>query len=439
MTSSATQFGFLHAEIAKDAARVEATVNSDPRTACFYARRTLEQIVGWMYDNDSDLQRPWETQLASLLAAPSFLKHVPAGIVAKARLIKDLGNNAVHGRSPVRHGDALVAAKELFHVAYWFARTYTANFQFEGVKFDAAKLPAASSSSVLPAAAAAAAVKQAQQTAEQLQKLEADLREKDEQLAAERQAKLEASAALEAQLAALKQEIAEAKKQAGLIPDNHDYSEAQTRDFFIDLMLREAGWGVKRWTAGQDIEVEVDGMPNTQGKGYVDYVLWGDDGLPLAVVEAKRTKKDAAIGQQQAKLYADCLTAKHGRRPVIYYSNGYETWIWDDLMYPPRPMQGFHTKDELSLLIERRKTRIDPGTADINAAIAGRYYQVEALREIGKHLQSNHRKGLLVMATGSGKSRTPQARSQTSPLLITTRTSPSRWTCSTRAWMCPRS
>jgi type I restriction enzyme R subunit len=114
MTALNSQFGFLHAEISKDAARVEAAVNSDPRTACFYARRTLEQIVGWMYDNDADLQRPWETQLASLLTAPSFLKHVPAEIVAKARLIKDQGNNAVHGRSPVRHGDAWCRCSKAF-------------------------------------------------------------------------------------------------------------------------------------------------------------------------------------------------------------------------------------------------------------------------------------------------------------------------------------
>ncbi len=98
-------------------------------------------------------------------------------------------------------------------------------------------------------------------------------------------------------------------------------------------------------------------MPNEKGIGFVDYVLWGgDDGKPLALVEAKRTTRDPRVGQQQAKLYADCLENQFGQRPVIFYSNGYETWVWDDSMYPPRQVQGFYKKSELELLIQRRKS-----------------------------------------------------------------------------------
>ncbi len=98
-------------------------------------------------------------------------------------------------------------------------------------------------------------------------------------------------------------------------------------------------------------------MPNQQNTGYVDYVLWGDDGKPLGLIEAKRTTKSPLAGKQQAKLYADCVEEEYGRRPVIFYSNGYQTWIWDDQMYPPREVQGFYTKDELELLIQRRTSR----------------------------------------------------------------------------------
>ena len=98
-------------------------------------------------------------------------------------------------------------------------------------------------------------------------------------------------------------------------------------------------------------------MPNRQGKGFVDYVLWGDDGKPLALVEAKRTKQSVQVGQQQAKLYADCLEQQFGRRPVIFYSNGYEHWLWDDASYPPRAVQGFFKKAELELMIQRRASR----------------------------------------------------------------------------------
>ena len=148
-------------------------------------------------------------------------------------------------------------------------------------------------------------------------------------------------------------------------------------------------------------------MPNRDGTGFVDYVLWGEDGKPLAVVEAKRTKRDARVGQQQAKLYADCLEQAYGQRPVIFYSNGYEHWIWDDAFYPPRAVQGFYTRDELGLLIQRRTTRASLADTEIDSSIVERYYQTRAIRRIGETFERDHaRKALVVMATGAGKTRT---------------------------------
>src|SRR5207248_5554354 len=182
------------------------------------------------------------------------------------------------------------------------------------------------------------------------------------------------------------------------------YSEAETRDYFIDLLLKEAGWALAKT---RDREFEVAGMPNTQEKGFVDYVLWGDDGLPLALVEAKRTKRDPRVGQQQAKLYADCLEKQFGRRPIIFYSNGYDHWMWDDVNYPPRPVQGFYKNAELELSIQRRKTRKPLADAKINQAIVERYYQTRAIRRIGEAFEKDRdRKALVVMATGAGKTRT---------------------------------
>ena len=214
------------------------------------------------------------------------------------------------------------------------------------------------------------------QTVEQLQKLELGLRERDEKLST----LLADKAALDAELTRLRAEVAEAKKQATAQPDTHDYSEAETRDAFIDVLLKEAGWTLAQ---ARDREFEVAGMPKNQGKGFVDYVLWGDDGKPLAMVEAKRTKRDARVGQQQAKLYADCLQARFGQRPVIFYSNGYEHWILDDERYPPRQVQGFYKKAELELLIQRRSTRKLLAAAEINPNIVGRYYQTRSIRRIG--------------------------------------------------------
>ena len=214
----------------------------------------------------------------------------------------------------------------------------------------------------------------------------------------------EGRAALEAEIKALQAEIAAAKAANQAVADTHDYREAETRDLFIDLLLREAGFDPK---APDTIEVEVKGMPNAPGVGYVDYVLRGDDGKPLALVEAKRTRKDPRVGQQQAKLYADCLEAQYGQRPIIFYSNGYDHWIWDDTRHPPRPIQGFLKKDELALMIQRRETRKALAPEDIDRDIVERFYQERAIRRVAEAFERDkQRKALLVMATGAGKTRT---------------------------------
>lgn len=186
-------------------------------------------------------------------------------------------------------------------------------------------------------------------------------------------------------------------------------SEAETRKYFIDIMLEEAGWDVldKKGAIAPSkacIETEVLGMPNANEKGYVDYVLFGKNGKPLAVIEVKRTTKDPKVGRQQAILYADCLEKQYGVKPVIYYSNGYKTFIIDGLGYPDRELLGFHTESELELLIQRRgRNKIT--NLSINEQITDREYQKRGIKAICEHFNSFHRKGLLVMATGTGKTR----------------------------------
>jgi len=194
-----------------------------------------------------------------------------------------------------------------------------------------------------------------------------------------------------------------------------DISEAETRRRFIDLMLREAGWDVLD-TEGDVvgskacIEVEVAGMPNNASKGYADYVLFGADGKPLAVVEAKRTSKDATAGKHQAELYADGLEKRYHIHPVIYYTNGYEIYCIDGLGYPPRRLYAFHTEKDLELIMSRR-TLSNNGRPDITDfsvkdEISDRYYQKRAIKNMCEWFNARHRRGLLVMATGTGKTRT---------------------------------
>jgi type I restriction enzyme R subunit len=387
-----SNFVFLQSEwstLYAAASKAEGMANTDARTSCFYARRTLELAVDWLYKHDKSLRLPYQDHLSALIHEPTFRATVGDAVFTKAKLIKDLGNLAVHSTRNILPADAVTATRELFHVCYWLARTYG---QRARPAPDLRFAPA-----LLPSAAAAAPTRP--QSIDQLQKLEAQLRERDEKLTT----LLTDKAALDDELKKLREEVAAAKKANTAQPDTHDYSEAETRDYFIDLLLKEAGWNLTK----KNFEFEVAGMPNNLGKGFVDYVLWGDDGKPLALVEAKRTRKDANVGQQQAKLYADCLQTQFGQRPIIFYSNGYEHWLWDDANYPPRSVQGFFKKDELELLIQRRTSRKKLGEAVINADIIERYYQSRAVRRIGVTFEvDNQRKALLVMATGSGKTRT---------------------------------
>ncbi len=367
LMNPASQFAFLAAEwpdLHEAARKAEALAHPDPRASCFYARRALELAVHWLYKHDPALKLPYQEHLSALIHEPTFKTATGPTVFAKARVLKELGNLAVHSHKPVRQFDSIAATQELFHFCFWLARTYARRAKpADGLAFDAEMLP---KTTFLPP-----------QTQDQLQQLEARLRDRDERLAS----LLTDKTALDEALQRLRAEVAAAKKTNAAHPDDHDYSEADTRDYFIDLLLKEAGWALDR---PRDREFEVDGMPNNKGEGYVDYVLWGDDGLPLALIEAKRTKRDPRVGQQQAELYADCLEKQFGQRPIIFYSNGYDHWMWDDAHYPPRPVQGFYKKAELELLIQRRKTRKPLAEARSIEDIVERYYQTRAIRRIGE-------------------------------------------------------
>jgi type I restriction enzyme R subunit len=388
-----SNFAFLRAEwpgLFAEAARAERNGVADPRACCFYARRCLELTVSWLYDADATLVRPYRDDLSARLWEPTLRALVGNDIQTKMDLIRRQGNTAVHKTKPVTSSDSLPVLGQLFHVLYWLARHYSrdsANLPTADLSFDGALVPRPVPTSV-----------RLQRQAE-LQEQERRLAEQDEELARHR----EQNAALEAELVALRTQVAAAKAANEVRPDDHDYDEATTRDLFIDVLLKEAGWTLDH---PQDREFEVAGMPNTKGTGFVDYVLWGDDGKPFGLVEAKRTRRDPVVGQRQAELYADCLEARFGQRPVIFYTNGYEHWV-DDTSYPPRRVSGFYTKDELALLIARRTSRRALADIVINPVIVERPYQYRAIKRITETFEAaRQRQALVVMATGAGKTRT---------------------------------
>jgi type I restriction enzyme R subunit len=385
-----SNFSFLAAEfpaVHEAATEAERQAGVSPTAAAFFAGKAIEVAVKWAFRTDPGLKLPYQDNIAALLHEPSFRRAAGEAVFAKAKYINSLRNRAVHEEKKTSPGDAVGAVKELFHVCFWFARTYACKAKpADGLTFDASML--SRRDDVLKKAFVQIKAQQAELDAKngELTKLLVDKQH------------------LDGELKTLRTEVAAARRAAEARPDQHDYNEAETRDRYIDLLLREAGWALDK---PEDIEFRVEGMPNNEGVGFVDYVLWGADGKPLGLVEAKRTRKDARQGQQQAKLYADCLEARYGQRPVIFYSNGYEHWIWDDTRYPPRQTGGFYKRDELELLIQRRTGRKALGSELINRAIVERPYQQRAIRNVARSFETDgERKALLVMATGSGKTRT---------------------------------
>ncbi|MGW6868147.1 DEAD/DEAH box helicase family protein [Streptomyces sp. NPDC054901] len=390
-----------------EARRAERLAHADPRTSCFYARRVLELAVHWMYEKDSALRPPYQNDLSAMLHEPSMRNLVGPTLSAKMDLIRRQGNHAVHRPAPVQARDAVRTVAELFHVFYWFARTYApdpATAPAPGAQFDTQRIPRPVPAEV-----------KLRRQAELKKQAEGDQARWEAQAKelAEGRAK---GTQLASEVAELRARITELRKVNEARPDTHDYDEAATRDLFIDLLLKEAGWDL---TEERDREFPVDGEPgmiSKSGKGYVDYVLWGDDDRPLAVIEAKRTRVDARAGRQQAELYADALEAAYNQRPVIFYTNGYETYLWDQRSkdkikgYPPRRVQGFRTKDELHWMIRQRAGRLALKSSNVNQGIAGRPYQLQAIQRVSESFEKEkRRRALLVMATGTGKTRTTVA------------------------------
>ncbi|MDA9747087.1 DEAD/DEAH box helicase family protein, partial [Prochlorococcus sp. AH-736-M13] len=374
-------------DIGNTAAKVEEGALSDPRTACFYARRTIELLIEWIYEHDNTLRRPYASSLSNLIHAFDFRELVNDQLLWKFKLLKDLGNKAAHRKEPISKGTAVLAASELFQVLRWFALTYGRKSQdVIRLKFDKNLLPRIKDFK--------------EKTQEQIKNLSLQLGQKDQEL---KDSQLK-NTAYQKSLEILKKELAKIKQEnQEKYGSEKDLTEFETRKQYIDIYLEEIGWQkYKNWTE----EIEVKGMPNKTGLGYVDYVLWGDDGKPIGLIEAKKTTIDPKVGQQQAKLYADCLEKKYNQRPIIFLSNGFKHFIWDDLNYPRREVQGFYKKDELELLIRRRDIKKNLNNLKINQEITDRPYQQRAIRSITESLEKQRRKALLVMATGTGKTRT---------------------------------
>lgn len=380
-----TNFFFLkekttYALFAPACIEAERIFAASPAMCAVGCRKALELAVKWVYAADTSMEMPYRDNLQSLLHEPSFRFAVDRNTWGKLPFIAKLGNEAVHTGHNIQKGDALLCLQSLFEFVQWIDYCYGTAYQER--KFDPALIPA--------------------------EKIAVDVKKIKEQesLLDEKQAEIEK----------LRKQIEEMSARFTAEKDQHkkertfqseDLSEFATRKRFIDVDLRDAGWKFTGVDADVQVEYEVDGMAGKAGqKGYADYVLFGKDGLPLAVVEAKRASKDPNNGWKQAVLYADCLERKFGRRPMIFITNGFETYYWDDQTSPKRQVSGIFSKNDLQKLMNRRTERLKLETVPISDKITDRYYQKEAIRAVCGQIEKGFRKHLLVMATGTGKTRT---------------------------------
>ena len=375
-----TNFDFLKKtpafeSFAEVAISAEKLLHIDVDACVLNCRRAMEFAVKWMYSVDGELEMPYQDSLVSLMNDEKFRDIIGEDVWRRMEFIRKLGNNAAHSNKKITKEQAELCLENLFVfmdlVAYFYAQEYTEQH------FDRAllELTVDEALSFVP----------------------------DNEIDVNKL--IEENKVLQAELTARR-----AEHQQTYVPKPLELSEFKTRKIYIDFMLQDAGW-----VEGKDWlnEVELYGMPNTSEVGYADYVLYGDDGKPLAVLEAKRTCIDVAKGRQQAKLYADLLEKKYGRRPIIFLSNGFETRIWNDKYYPERKVSSVYSKRDLEKLFNLRAMRTSLKNVMVDKHIAGRYYQEAAIKAVCEAFdKKNCRKALLVMATGSGKTRTVIALSK---------------------------
>ena len=357
----------------------EELMNVSYSATVTFVRKALELAVKWVYANDAELRMPPQINLASLIKGKKFKDILPYNMSGLLSYIQQLGNKAVHSGRVITREEAVLSLRNLFSFTAWIDYSYSR--YYSDVKFDESILGETDK------------IIKVQSEKDKLSKQLAEINKKLEELSNENQTLRKENEE--------KRKINEKEREYKI----DEISEAETRKRYIDLIIENEGW-----TIGEDCiqEVEISGVTTPSGKGKADYVLYGDNGVPLAVIEAKKLDIDPLIGKNQAKEYADALEKKYDVRPIIFFTNGLDYYIWDDLNYPERQVSSIYSKKDLEKLIFRRgnKKPLKNVSTDIKDEITNRVYQKEAVVRVTEALEKGYRKMLLVMATGSGKTRT---------------------------------
>jgi len=396
-------------ELANMGGYAEHYAHTDPESALVKLRNFAERLVDRLYLT-LQLERVPQSTFVDLLHNASFKAIAQPLVLDKLHLLRRLGNRGAHGED-VEAADAVRCVQEAWQLARWLHVTFLGGKVEDFTEF---KQPPAEGID-----SKAEFKRKAKALAEENSLKEARLKQALEELAALRAADRFASPTAISTSTPPNAEALQLVSQASALAASQlRFTEDNTRKWLIDRDLRMAGWNVPAGMASDDSvgqEVEVPHQPTATGKGYCDYVLWDDNGKPLAVVEAKKALVDARAGQGQAKLYADALENMHGQRPMIFYTNGHDIWVWDDAAgYPPRSVFGFFSKDTLQYRVGfQRKERLDL-LQDVrpDPEIAGYLHQLESITRVAERFTQRHRRALVVQATGTGKTRVAIALSK---------------------------
>jgi type I restriction enzyme, R subunit len=369
----------------------ERYAHEDPASSLIKQRSFVEHVVANLYES-YNLRFPFSDNLNDLMIAEPFKQAVPDVVQNKLHTIRKAGNHAAHPRRPITSQLSLDCLSQLFDIGRWFH-----------VQVDGGEL--ADTPAFVPPSTEAAGSSKAKDTLEKLRLAEAKY---EAVLAALEEEKTKRIVA-EKTVTENTTQLALIKKEGQKVATILHFNEQTTRQRLIDQALLSSGWnvganGVNTEEVRQ--EVRLTTMPTESGEGFADYVLYGDDGKPLAVVEAKKTAKDPLVGAEQARIYAGCLERETGVRPVIFFTNGADIFLWDDVQgYPFRKVYGFYSKESLEYLAHQRTNKKALAKVDPNLAIANRMYQLEAVKRVCERFSTNSRKALLVQATGTGKTR----------------------------------
>lgn len=370
----------------------ENVLSTSPVMSAVASRKALELCVKWIYSIDNTLGKPRENGLQALLHNNGFPSLMDYTLWKRFQYIVTNGNMSVHTAKSLSKEDAILSLNILFDFVQWIECCY--GQEYTKRRFD---------DTIIPDITA-----QSKQIEQEYARVIKDIQKNTDKIVDEKDKQIQELLRLNAQLSQEKTTAKKIHAEQRTYTYNDDMAEWKTRKRYIDADLKSNGYIFSQTAKRNCIETEypVVGMPNESGTGFMDYVIWGDTGKIIAIIEAKKTSVSAKKGKNQGEIYANCIETMQEFRPIIFYTNGFETYLWNDMFSPPRMVSGIFQRCDVDKMIERRYHLKPLNSIKIDERITNRHYQLRAVTKCCENYEKGDRNCLLIMATGTGKTRT---------------------------------